>query len=59
MRPHELALKHYSSPARPPAGLCLADNSVTGAECAVYAPTGGRFTANLSGDGDTSCYFCA
>ena len=29
-------------------GFCLADNSATGAEYVVYAPTGGQFTINLS-----------
>jgi hypothetical protein len=29
-------------------GFCLADNSATGAEYLVYAPSGGTFTVNLS-----------
>jgi hypothetical protein len=29
-------------------GFCLADNSATGAEYVVYAPSGGTFTVNLS-----------
>jgi hypothetical protein len=29
-------------------GFCLADNSATGAEYLVYAPSGGSFTVNLS-----------
>lgn len=29
-------------------GFCLADNSATGAEYVIYAPSGGTFTVNLS-----------